>query len=177
MLLQSCMDAAMTGAQVVYNRHNLKKGFDDQYTTAQVFHALNSNTDDFKNANISIATFNGKILLAGQVPETWQKIKAENIVKEKLGKNEIYNLLTVGTPSSTMTRISDAWLTTKVKAKLLASNDLDATQIKVVTENGTVYLMGILQPKEADAAVLIASNTEGVQSVVKIFSYMNISEK
>jgi len=60
---------------------------------------------------------------------------------------------------------------------MIASNDLDGSQIKVVSENGTVYLMGIVPPKEADVAVDIASSTEGVAEVVKMFSYMIITRK
>lgn len=172
--LPACMNIATTGAQAVYNRHSIQKNLTDQYISMQAYQQLYEKTKQFKNTNISIATYNTEVLLAGQVPEAWQKDKAEAIVKNIPDVSEVYNLIAIASPSSTLTRISDAWLTAKVKAKLIASADVDATQIKVVTENGTVYLMGVLLPEQADAAVDIASNTEGVGKVVKIFSYVKI---
>lgn len=176
MSLSSCMNIATTGAQAIYNRRSLEKTWNDQYITMQANQALNYKTNQFKDANISISTYNNEVLLAGQVPEAWQKVKAEQIVKAIPDVKEVYNSITVAGPTSPLTRISDAWLTTKVKGKLIASNDVDATQIKVVTENGTVYLMGIVPPEEAVAAMDIANETEGVQKVVKLFSYMRISK-
>lgn len=175
--LQSCADVALSGAQVVYNRHTLKKNFNDQYITMHAFQALEIDRDEFNNAHISIATFNGEVLLAGQVPELWQKKAASEIVKKVTNVQKVYNLVQVASPSSTLTRMSDGWITTKVKAKLMASDDLEADHIKVLTENGTVYLMGTVPPEEADAAVEIARNTQGVSRVVKIFSYLYISKK
>ena len=160
----------------IYNHHSLKN-FNDQYTTMRIYQALNYKTNQFKDANISIATMDGEVLLAGQVPMAWQKEKAEAIVRELPDIKQVYNLVTVASPSSALTKISDAWITTKVKAKLIAADDVDATKVKVVTENGNVYLMGIIKPDEADAAVELAGNTEGVQSVVKIFSYVTISKR
>jgi osmotically-inducible protein OsmY len=171
-----CADVAMSGAQVVYNRHSLEKNFNDQYLTMEAFKRLKIDNDSFKNANIAIATFNGEMLLAGQVPDYRQRVLAGQVVKSIPDVKEVYNLLTVANPSSTMTRISDAWITTKIKAKFLASDDLDANQIKVVTENGTVYLMGIIKPNEAQAAVDLARETAGVENVVKMFSYITISK-
>lgn len=177
MFLQGCMDIATSGAQAVYNRHAIQKTLNDQFITMQATQALNYKTDQFKNANISVSTYHNEVLLAGQVPEAWQKVKAEQIIKQIPDVKEIHNLLTTEDPSSVLTRISDAWITTKVKTQLMASNDVDASEVKVVTENGTVFLMGILPPDDADAAVEIASNTDGVISVVKIFSYMIITKK
>ena len=176
-VLVNCSSVASTGAGAVYNRHSIQKNLADQYTTMQVYQALYFKTNEFKNTNIAIATYNGELLLAGQVPQNWQKTKAEEIVKQLDSVGTVYNLITVENPSSSLTKISDTWITTKVKAKLLASDDVDASKVKVITENGTVYLMGILQNSEADAAVELASTTDGVQKVVKIFSYMTISKK
>lgn len=177
MLLTSCMNVATTGAEAVYNRHTIQKNINDQWVTMQVYHQLHFKSDDFKNANISITTFNNEVLLAGQTPQDWQKERAEEIVKKLTGVKNVYNFLTLESPSSTLTRISDSWITTKVKSRLIASDDVEASQIKVVTENGTVFLMGTITPEAAGAAVKIASNTAGVKSVIKIFSYIHISKE
>jgi osmotically-inducible protein OsmY len=177
LMLQSCFNIATSGATAVYNRHSLQRNFKDQYTTLRINQALNIKTSEFSNANITVAMLEGEVLLAGQVPSAWQKEKAESIVKKIPNVKTVYNLITVASPSSTMTRISDAWITAKVKARLMASDDVDASQLKVVTENGSVYLMGTLKVDEADAAAEIASATDGVQRVVKIFSYVTISKR
>lgn len=176
-VLQGCTDVAVTGAQVVYNRRSLQKNFGDQYITMKAYQGLYIKTDEFQNAHISIATYNREVLLAGQAPEPWQKAKATEIVSKIPDVKRVYNLVSLDSPSSTLTRLSDSWITAKVKAKLIASEDLDATKIKVVTENGTVYLMGILHPEEAQAATDLASETEGVEKVVKIFSYLKITKQ
>lgn len=175
-LLSGCMNVATSGAQVVYNQHSIKKNLTDQYINMQAFQAIHHKYKDFKDANISVATYNGEVLLAGQVPEAWQKIKVEEVIKDIPEVKEIHNLVQVASPSSTLTRMSDAWITAKVKAKFIASDDLDATQIKVVTENGTVYLMGVLPADDASIATELASSTDGVLQVVKLFSYVTITK-
>jgi len=176
-LLQSCADIAMTGAQAIYNRHSIQKNLHDQYITLQASKTIDVNRKIFRDTNISVATFHGEVLLAGQVPKVWQRAEIEKQVRAIPDIKKVYNLITIAAPSSTLKRISDTWITAKLKAKLLASNEVDGSQVKVVTENGTVYLMGILQPEEAQAAVELASHTAGVERVVKVFSYLHISNK
>lgn len=176
-LLHGCMNVATSGAQAVYNRHSIQKNVGDQLTTVRVYQALNFKSNQFRNANIAITTYNGEVLLAGQAPFGWQRDKAEQITKQVSGVTKVYNLVTVGNPISSLTHVSDSWITTKVKSKLISSSEVDASQIKVVTENGSVYLMGTVPANEADAAVDIARRTAGVERVVKIFSYITITKK
>ena|SRR3990167_2198915 len=172
--LQGCLNAAMTGAQAFYNRHSIQQNLDDQYITMQVYQALKMNSDRFKDANISIATYNNEVLLAGQVPHVWQKMEAKRIIKHIPDVEHVYDSIAIASPSSTLTRMSDTWITAKIKAKLITSAEVDATKVKVVTENGTVYLMGILPIEEAKAAITVASTTDGVAKVVNLFSYIKI---
>ena len=72
-----------------------------------------------------------------------------------------------------ISRTNDSWLTTKIKSALAAEEDTDATRIKVVTENGVVFLLGLLSRAEADAAVAVTRDIQGVQKIVKLFEYMN----
>jgi len=167
---------ASSGAQAIYNRQSISKSATDQYITMRSYQAIDIDSDHFRNANINISTFNRVVLLSGQVPTADQKIEAEQIVRKIAGSEQIYNLIKVDKPSTQLARLQDAWITTKIKAKLLASNELDSSQVKVVTENQTVFLMGILRPSEARVAVNTASKTDGVHEVVKIFSYLNLSK-
>lgn len=176
LLLQGCTTVATSGAQAIYNHKSIQKNIHDQYITMRASQALDIGSQHFKNANVNISTFNNVVLLTGQVPQSWQKIEAERIVRKIAGKAEVYNSLAINKPISHWTRLHDTWITAKIKAKLIASNDLDASQIKVITENGAVFLMGILEPSEAHVAVSTASETSGVQAVIKVFSYMKISK-
>lgn len=174
--LAACMNIATSGAQAIYNHHSIQKSVNDQLITMHASQQLKRHSDVFKNSNISVSTYDTEVLLAGQVPSIWQKIRAEQLVKAVPDVGPIHNVIQVEGPTSTLTRVSDTWITTKVKSKLIASNDVDATLVKVVTENGTVYLMGTLKPEQAEAATELASNTDGVQSVVKVFSYIHITK-
>ena len=88
----------------------------------------------------------------------------------------VHNELTVAAPNSYMTRSSDSYITSKVKTSLFkvkGHDDFDPTRVKVVTENGTVYLMGILYRSEAEDAAKQTSRVGGVQKVVKLFEYLD----
>lgn len=173
-LLTGCFNMAMSGASAVYNQHDIRKKFKDNYTTLQAYRSFNEEPKLFKDTNIGITTYNQQVLLTGQVPSPWQRMRAQHLVRQLPDVKHVYNFLAVSNPSSALTRLSDAWLTAKVKAKLIASDYVDATQVKVVSENGTVYLMGIIPIDDADEAVHLASETDGVESVVKIFAYVKI---
>lgn len=175
-LMAACAaNVAVTGAQAAYNHKSLQKKISDQYISMQATHELNR--PSFNNTNIDVATVGGEVLIAGQVHEVWQKEEAEARIKRIEGVSRVYNMLSIASPSSSMVRASDAWITAKVKSKMIASDDLDVSRVKVVTERGTVFLMGTVLPEEADAAIDIASNTDGVAAVVKMFNYMKIVKK
>lgn len=171
--LQGCLNAAMTGVQAFYNRHGIQQNLNDQYITMKAYQELKQD-NKLTDANISVATYNNEVLLAGQVPQYWQKKEAEQIVKRIPDVLHIYDTIVIASPSSTLTRMSDTWITAKIKAKLLASADVDVTKVKVVTENSTVYLMGLLPSEEAEAAIRVASTTTGVTKVINLFSYIKI---
>ncbi len=172
------MNAAVTGAQAVYNRHSIKSTLNDHYITMKSERKIYVDTDRFQNTNVSVASFNGVVLITGQVENTAQRLEIEDIVKNIPGASirEIHNAVILSNSASSLTKISDAWITTKIKSKLIAMDDIDPDQIKVITENGVVYLMGIIPHEQAEIAVDIAKMTEGVQSVVKVFSYIQISK-
>ena len=86
---------------------------------------------------------------------------------------KVYNEIAVKGPTSSLSRASDSWITTKIKTQMLATKGLQSGSIKVVTENGAVYLMGMVSREQADTSVNIARQVTGVQKVVKIFQYTN----
>jgi len=128
---------------------------------------------ELKTSHITIVSYNGYVLIVGQVPNDVLKLKASDVVREIRGVRRIYNELEVAGNTSSMTRSSDTWITTKVKSTLLASSEIEGNRVKVLTENGIVYLMGMLSHAEADRVANVARSSQGVQKVVQIFEYID----
>jgi osmotically-inducible protein OsmY len=146
---------------------------DDQSieTKAKVnVHAANEAFDD---AHISIISYNSFVLIAGQVPSEELKQQASDVIREIRRVRRIYNELEVAGNTSFMTRSSDTWITSKVKTNLVANSETEGLRVKVVTENGVVYLMGLATHAEADRVVDIASSSYGVRKVVRLFEYID----
>jgi osmotically-inducible protein OsmY len=129
--------------------------------------------DRFDNAHIVVVSFNGYVLLAGQVSNQALKSKATDVAREVRGVRRIYNELEIASPSSAMTRTSDTWITTKVKSWLLGSSETAGLRVKVVTENGVVYLMGLATREEAERVAAAAADISGVQRVVRLFEIVD----
>jgi len=126
-----------------------------------------------EHAHVNVTSFNRNVLLTGEVPDESAKAKAESAVKAITNVRNITNELVVGLKSSLSSRSNDTYITSKVKTKFVTENKFQANFVKVVTENSVVYLLGVVNKTEADAAAEIASNTEGVAKVVKVFEYIN----
>ena len=140
-------------------------------TKAEVnIHAAN---EAFHQANMAIVSYNGYVLLAGQVGTEELKAQATEVVRKIRGVRRIYNELEIASASSAMTRSSDTWITTKVKTWLLGRSDTEGTRVKVVTEDGVVYLMGLVTRDEANRISEVASDISGVQRVVRLFELVN----
>lgn len=127
----------------------------------------------YKGSHIVIVSFNGVVLLAGQVPTQGLRDKASDVAQNLRRVRKVHNELSVGGPTSLVARSNDGWLTTKVKTRLIAANEANGTKIKVQTENGVVYLMGLTTRAHADQAIDVAKDVYGVQKIVKVFEYLN----
>jgi len=132
-----------------------------------------ANTDLDQNSHIVVTSFNGIVLLAGQTPRADLKAQAEQAASEVQRVKKVHNELQVMTPSSILARNNDAWLTTKIKTQMLANADIPGSRIKVVTENGIVYLLGLVTQQEATTATNLVQGVGGVQKIVKLFEYIN----
>lgn len=126
--------------------------------------------------HVNVASFNRKVLLTGEVRDEAMKAAVEREVSAIDGVQSIVNELEVMGASSFTSRSSDTIITGKVKASFVDSKELYANSIKVVTERGTVYLMGRVTPREGDLAANLASGVGGVQKVVKVFEYISDDE-
>ncbi len=125
------------------------------------------------DAHINVTSYNGLVLLTGEVGNSNLKNLAQTTVKKIKRVREVYNELTVNPNSSFLSRSNDAWLTSKVKSKLLADGDIDGGRVKVVTEDSIVYLMGLLSRHEADKVTEKTRTTGGVTKVVKAIEYID----
>ena len=134
--------------------------------------ASNRVSDRFGGAvHVNVTSYNRIALLSGEVPDERAKAEAEKIVRAVPTVRDVTNDLQVSGISSLASRGNDSYLTLKVRGRLLDTKALSQVHIKVVTESGVVYLMGLITQAEADEAVEIARNTGGVRKVVKVFEY------
>jgi len=126
-----------------------------------------------EHAHVNIDSFNGIVLLTGQVPsEELRNLVADTVYKLNPVR-EIHNELAVSEPTSFAARSQDAWISTKIKAQLVADSETQSRRIHFVTENQVVFLMGIVTHEEADRIVNMVSHTADVQKVVKVFEYVD----
>ncbi len=125
------------------------------------------------NTNINVLSHNGHVLLTGQVPDAASKTSAQEIVSGLAQVQMVHNELVVGPPTGLSTRSRDAWVTSKVKTRLLSERGVPGDRIKVTTEDGAVYLVGIVPREEADRAVDVTGTVQGVRKIVKVFQYLD----
>ena len=124
-------------------------------------------------AHVNVTSYNRNVLLTGEVPDDKAKASAEAFVKSIENVRNITNEIAVGPKTDIASRSNDTYLTSKIKTKFVTENQFPANYVKIVSENSVVYLLGIVTKAEGDAAAAIASNTDGVSKVVKVFEYMN----
>ncbi|HEU5281651.1 MAG TPA: BON domain-containing protein [Gammaproteobacteria bacterium] len=176
--LQGCIfvvGAAIGAAAAagVYDHRTVEYTMRDVKTSNAIVEKIRANQAMRDNCHIEVTVFNGIVLLSGQTPSDAWRQQAEGYAQNTPNVDKVYNQLTIEGPTSSLTRASDSWITTKVRSLMLANQDLKSSSIKVVTENGVVYLMGIVSQNQANIAIDIARQVSGVQKVVKIFQYDN----
>jgi osmotically-inducible protein OsmY len=132
-----------------------------------------ANIDLDKNSHVVVTSYNGVVLLAGQTPRADLKTLAEQAASEVQRVKKVHNEIQVLASSSLLARNNDAWLTTKIKTQMLTDSAIPGSRIKVVTENGIVYLLGLLTQAEATRATNLVQGVSGVQKIVKLFEYID----
>ena len=132
-----------------------------------------ANVDLDQNSHIVVTSYNGVVLIAGQTPRADLKAMAEKAASEVQRVKKVHNEIQILPASSLLARNNDAWLTTKIKTQMLADSAIPGSRIKVVTENGIVYLLGLLTQAEATRATNLVQGVSGVQKIVKLFEYID----
>lgn len=123
------------------------------------------------NVHVNVTSFNRNVLLTGEVPSEKIRNDIGSLLSSVENVRNVTNEIAVAEVSSFMARSNDALVTSKVKGRFMDAGKFQVNHVKVVTENGVVYLLGLVSRGEAQSAVEIASSTSGVKKVVKVFEY------
>lgn len=145
---------------------------DDQIIETVASVNINKADPRFSTSHIVIISHNGAVLIAGQTGSKTLKNLAGDTVKAVLKVRKVYNELEVSGPTTLLVRSSDSWITAKIKARMVAEKNYPLDNVKVITENGTVYLMGLVTPEQATTTVNIVKQAYGVQKIIKVFEYL-----
>ena len=175
LLLQGCVGAVVVGSAAVATKtatdpRTVGTQVDDETLEARVGNALSKDQQLKKEARVVVTAYQGKVLLTGQAPSTDLATRAKQIAMGVDGAREVYNEIRQGTPVSLGTASSDTWITTKVRSQLLTSDSVKSSNVKVTTENGEVFLLGLVTPQEGQSAAQIASQVSGVKHVTTAFT-------
>jgi len=176
--LQGCFPLLATGmvagALSVTDRRTTGAQVDDQ---AIELRGANRLREKFGDQNLaSLVSYNRRVLIVGQAANQELKSQIEETVRGLPNVRDVVNELEVAGGASFGTHSNDTLITTKIKASLVNQTEVPANAIKVVTESGTVYLMGIVSEREGAAAATLAAGVEGVSKVVKVFEYISEDE-
>jgi osmotically-inducible protein OsmY len=170
-LLGGCAAAviggAATGVLVANDRRTVGTVTEDQAIE------LKSSSRVGDRGHINYTSYNKLVLLSGEVPTEAAREDAERVVRGVENVRGVYNELQVAGNTALGSRTNDSFITSKVKARFVDGGKFNPVHVKVVTENGVVYLLGIVNRAEGESATDIARTTSGVQKVVRLFEYLD----
>lgn len=174
--LQGCVGLAATGTALggvaAQDRRTPGNVVDDAYIEQKVLATIHNDVAMASQTHVNATSFNGLVLLTGEAPGESLRDRIVEITRNTPGVQAVQNEISLQAPSTLVARTSDTLVTGKVKLALVGDGRVNAAQVKVVTERGTVYLMGLLRQDEADRATEIARRVPGVQRVVKVIEYI-----
>jgi osmotically-inducible protein OsmY len=173
--LQGCFPVVATGAATAVlmaeDRRTSGIFIEDQGIELKAANRIDEKLKD--QAHINVTSYNRNVLITGEAPTEAMRREVEQIVRGVPNVRNVTNEVAVAGVSSFASRSNDTYLTSKVKARFIEANKFQANYVKVVTENGVVYLLGLVTRKEAEDATEIARTTGGVRKVVKVFEYID----
>ena len=164
---------AATATKIATDPRTTGTQLDDEIIEEKIAYHLDKDQQLREEARINVVVYNNIALLIGQVPDVNSQIVAKNITEGLNLTKLIYNEIRIAPKISYAQTLTDSFITSQVKAKMLVSNKVKASDIKVITENGEVFLMGNVTGEQADNAAIIASQIKNVKKVIKAFKYLN----
>lgn len=175
LLLNGCAAAVIgggaTAAAVANDRRTTGTVVEDQAIELKAHGLIDDDPELNEKTHINVTSFNTYVLVTGEAPTPELRNRVINIVKNVEKVSHVYDEIAIAAPTSFTSRSNDTLLSSKLKAKLIADEELAGIHIKVFTERGTAYLMGLVSREEGDKATQIAQTTAGLQKVVKLFLY------
>jgi len=160
--------ATAVGISAATDTRSIGTQIDDQTIEVRVITTLKGD-DRLDDSRVQVVSFNRSVLLLGQVTNSSLRDLASHIVRNTQGVDRVHNELKVA-PVISLGQISkDTYITSKIKAKFIANENIKTSDIKVVTENGEVALMGLVERDIARQAIDIARNINGVTRVIDAF--------
>jgi osmotically-inducible protein OsmY len=169
-IIQSTTDKPL---QEDYGKRTIGNVIDDEIIEVKAKVNIHETDPDLASSHIVVVSYNGVVLLAGQVSTGRLRDLAAETVKKIRNVRKVHNEITVSGPISIPARANDSWLTNKIKLRLFMNDTINSGRIKVVTENGVVYLLGLVTRREADLAVESVKRSYGIQRIVRIFEYID----
>jgi osmotically-inducible protein OsmY len=174
LLLQGCevaiLGAAAGGAMTAFeDRRSSGTQIDDEAIELRIGNRVAERFGE--KAHINVNSYNRFALLTGEAPDEAARAEIEKIALGVLNVRGVSNEVQIAAPTPMGSRANDSFITSKVKARLLDARQVSPVHVKVATEAGVVYLMGVVSEQEGDAAIEIARTTGGVRKVVKIFEF------
>jgi len=161
---------AATGLMVAEDRRTIGTMTEDQGIEFKVSNRIE---EKYKSTHLNVTSYNRAVLLTGEVPSEAAKTDAERIARAVDNVRSVFNELQVSGNTSLQARTNDTVLTSKVKARFVDARKFSPLHVKVVTENGVVYLLGMVKRQEAADATEVARTTGGVLKVVRVFEYLD----
>jgi osmotically-inducible protein OsmY len=178
-LLQGCAPAAVVGtaygASVVHERRSAATVLDDEVIELKAKHLYLQNPAIDQASRISVTSYNYAVLLTGQADSAEVSREFAQLVSRLPKVRKVYNEVQVGPRISLMQESEDALITSRAKIAIGGGRgikDFDATRVKIVTEDGVVYMMGLVTREEAETATDIVRRLPGVTRVVRMFEYI-----
>jgi len=168
--------AEVTGLSLLHDRRTSGVILSDESTEISASIKLNSNETIRNKCHFNVTSYNGIVLVSGEAPTEQLRDKIISIVRVIPDVKLIHNELQIAQPSSFSTRSNDTLITTKVKSSISKVKNIpgfDATRVKIITESGTVYLLGLVHKNEGHIATEMARTVDGVKQVVKMFEYID----
>lgn len=156
-----------------YGKRTLGAQVEDESIETKIAHNLRRNDARLGDARINVDSYNAIVLLTGQVPSEELKQKATEIARDVRNVRDVHNELSVAANLPASQRMSDTWINTRIRTSLATDETIDTSRLRFVTENASVYVMGIVTRAEADRIVNAISRIGGVQRIVKVFDYID----
>ena len=173
LLLAGCAATPLTDSGQPRPTRSATTVVEDQRIESSAMDKLYSDPKLQQKIHVNITSYNRIVLLSGEALSQELRDHVINIVRNLPGVRRVHNEIRIQDLTGFQSRSRDGWITSKIKARMLATKGFDSDAVKVITEYGTVFLMGLVTRTEGRQAAEIARNVDGVRQVVKLFEYVN----